>query len=111
MLALSLEEMEKRARRFLSRLRRQLKHESLRFEIIEGESAIGGGAAPTTHLRTALIALHHNSLSPDALDQALRRSAPPIIARIVEDNVLLDLRTVAGEEEDELLRVLVALTA
>jgi L-seryl-tRNA(Ser) seleniumtransferase len=111
MLALSHEAMEKRARRFLSRLRRQIKHEHLSFEIIEGESAIGGGAAPTTHLRTALIALHHNSLSPDALDQVLRHSATPVIARIAEDNVLLDLRTIAEDEEHELLNALVAITA
>ncbi|HEY0323610.1 MAG TPA: L-seryl-tRNA(Sec) selenium transferase [Pyrinomonadaceae bacterium] len=109
MLALTHAEVEKRARRFLSRLRRQLKHEHLSFEIVEGESAIGGGAAPTTHLRTALIALKHNSLSPDALDHQLRRSTPPVIARIAEDNVLLDLRTVDEDEEDELLKSLVSL--
>lgn len=111
MLALKHEEMEKRARRFLSSLRRQLKHESLSFEIIEGESAIGGGAAPTTHLRTALIVLHHNSLSPDALDHALRHSATPVIARIADDNLLLDLRTVAADEEDTLMNALIAITA
>jgi L-seryl-tRNA(Ser) seleniumtransferase len=109
MLSLTCEEVEKRARQFLSRLREQLKQDSLRFELIEGESAIGGGAAPTARLRTALIALNHDSLSPDALDHALRRNAPPVIARIAEDNVLIDLRTVAPDEEDELLNALVHL--
>lgn len=111
MLARTYEEIERRARRFLSRLRRQLKHESLRLEIVEGESAIGGGAAPTTHLSTALIALKHSSLSPDELDGHLRRTTPPVIARIAEDNVLLDLRTVALDEEDELLKAILSLPA
>jgi L-seryl-tRNA(Ser) seleniumtransferase len=110
-LALKPEELEERARAFLSRLREQLNHESLSLKIVEGESAIGGGAAPTAHLRTFLIALRHDSLSPDALDAALRRTKPPVIARIAEDNVLLDLRTVAPDEEDALASALASLPA
>jgi seryl-tRNA(Sec) selenium transferase len=40
---------------------------------------------------------------------ALRRTTPPVIARILEDHLLLDLRTVAHHEEEELLQALVAL--
>jgi L-seryl-tRNA(Ser) seleniumtransferase len=111
MLSLKREELSKRNRRFLSKLRKQLESESLSFEMVEGESAVGGGAAPATHLGTILIALTHNSLSPDALDSALRRNTPPVIARISEDRVLLDLRTVAEDEEEELLNALVSLHA
>ncbi|MBD0373247.1 MAG: L-seryl-tRNA(Sec) selenium transferase [Pyrinomonadaceae bacterium] len=110
-LSITREELKPRLRRFLSALRRKLEHESLSFEIVEGESAIGGGAAPITRLETLLIALKHSSLSPDALDRALRRSTPPVVARIAEDNVLLDLRTVAEDEEAELLDALIALPA
>jgi L-seryl-tRNA(Ser) seleniumtransferase len=110
MLSLTREEVAERARRLLSRLREQLKQDSLRFELIEGESAVGGGAAPTARLSTALIALSHDSVSPDALDRNLRRSAPPVIARIAEDRVVIDLRTVAPDEEEELLNALVRLS-
>lgn len=110
-LSLTAEELERRARRFLSRLRKKLRHEQLRFEIVEGESAIGGGAAPTARLITSLIALRHGSLSPDALGQALRSGSPAVVARIAEDNVLLDLRTVAEDEEEELLASLISLPA
>jgi len=79
-------------------------------EIIEGESAVGGGAAPMTQPATVLIALCHDSLSASALDEALRRSHPPVIARVVADRVVLDLRTVAEDEEDELLAALAALS-
>ena len=109
MLALTKEESEERARRFLSRLNEFVKHDSLSSGLVEGESAVGGGAAPTARLRTSLVALKHSSLSPDALGHALRRMEPPVIARIAEDKVLLDLRTVAPDEEDELLKALAAL--
>jgi L-seryl-tRNA(Ser) seleniumtransferase len=79
--------------------------------MVEGESAMGGGAAPTARLGTSLIALRHDSLSPSALGQYLRRNSPPVVARIAEDNVLLDLRTVNHDEEEELLSALASLPA
>jgi L-seryl-tRNA(Ser) seleniumtransferase len=110
MLALKQSEIEERARAFLSSLRERVNSDVLRCEITPGESAIGGGSAPTTHPRTALIALRHESLSAVVLEEALRRSSPPVIARIAEGKVLLDLRTVAQEEEPELLSALAALS-
>ena len=110
MLAMTKEETERRARVFLKRLKK-LNPTALRFEIAEGVSAIGGGSAPTTHPRTALVALTHTKLSADEIEERLRASTPPVIARIAYDRVLLDLRTVAEEEEGELLNALAALPA
>ena len=109
MLALTREEIEERARRFVSKMNAEQDGQSLQLEIMEGQSAVGGGAAPTTHPATALIALRHDSLSPSAIDDALRRSHPPVIARILADRVVLDLRTVAEDEEAELFEVLASL--
>jgi L-seryl-tRNA(Ser) seleniumtransferase len=109
MLALNLEEIERRARNLLSKLAERVSATALHCELIEGTSAIGGGSAPTTHPRTVLIALTHASLSATALDERLRAAVPPVIARIVEDKVLLDLRTVAEDEEALLLASLSAL--
>jgi len=109
MIAMSYEEIEQRARAFLSRWQERSVTKALLFEITEGASAVGGGAAPTTHPRTALISLTHTHLSPDALEQALRLSTPPVIARISEGRVLLDLRTVVLDEEADLLDALAAL--
>ena len=111
MLALTTDEIRQRARAFISKLKKQSPKSSFRSEIIAGESAIGGGSAPTTHPPTALIALTHETLSADALDEHLRRSQPPVIARIREGRVVLDLRTVAVDEETELLAALIALPA
>lgn len=111
MLALTTDAIKNRAQSFVSKLRAQASTPALRFEIIEGESAIGGGSAPTTHPPTALISLAHETLPADALERALRQSSPPVITRIAEGKVLLDLRTVAEDEETDLLAVLAALAS
>ncbi|MEX2270487.1 MAG: L-seryl-tRNA(Sec) selenium transferase [Vicinamibacterales bacterium] len=75
-------------------------------EIIEGQSAIGGGSAPDVELPTSLIALTHKTLSATALEAALRASPTPVIARIQDGRVLLDLRTVGPDEDAVLMEVL-----
>jgi L-seryl-tRNA(Ser) seleniumtransferase len=109
MLATTAEEIGRRARAFVSKL--QKRSSTLRAEIIAGQSAIGGGSAPAVHPATSLIALTHATLSPDALDKALRLAQSPVIARISTDKVLLDLRTVAADEEAELLDALSSISA
>ena len=111
MLSMKRDEVERRARAFAEQLRSRLDGDALGVEIIEGESAVGGGSAPTTHPPTALLALTHARLSASALDAKLRLNSPPVVARILEDRLLLDLRTVAEAEEDELLDALSALSA
>jgi L-seryl-tRNA(Ser) seleniumtransferase len=109
MLALTPALIEERAYRFLDQWRERSSNALLRCEIVEGESAVGGGSAPTTHPPTALIALAHEILSADKLEETLRLSSPPVIARIAADKVLLDLRTVAEDEEPQLLNALASL--
>lgn len=109
MLAMSPIHLEERTRNFLAQLTRNRSSDTLQLEIREGRSAIGGGAAPTTHPTTTLIALSHSAFGVDALESALRNSSPPVIARIAEDKVLLDLRTVMEDEEAALLAILAAL--
>jgi L-seryl-tRNA(Ser) seleniumtransferase len=81
----------------------------LQIEIVDGESVIGGGAAPSSVLPTRLLALICDSLSADQLAVRLRASDPPIIARVEDGRVLLDLRTVFPEQDTALSSVLTAL--
>jgi L-seryl-tRNA(Ser) seleniumtransferase len=62
-------------------------------EIVEGQSVIGGGSTPRQSLPTWLIAL------PESLEAKLRANDPPIVGRIEDGRLLLDLRTVFPEEE------------
>ncbi|HWS87899.1 MAG TPA: L-seryl-tRNA(Sec) selenium transferase [Pyrinomonadaceae bacterium] len=110
MLSATRAEVEERARAFAERLRSRLDPGTLNSDIIDGDSAVGGGSAPTTHPPTALVALTHPALSADALDQSLRRQTPPVVARILEDRLVLDLRTVSESEEGELLETLARLS-
>ncbi len=82
-------------------LRAQLSSSAhLKTEVIPGESLIGGGSAPTSALPTFLLAVTAQSLSADELATRLRHHHPPIVSRVEENRVLLDLRTVFGPAEE-----------
>ena len=69
-------------------------------ELIEGYSEVGGGSFPEATLPTWLVRLTSDSLSPDVLIERLRSGDPPIIARIENNHVVLDPRTILpGQEE------------
>jgi L-seryl-tRNA(Ser) seleniumtransferase len=105
MMRLSAEEIGARADRIVGSLKKSAP--KLRTEIIAGESVIGGGAAPGSNLPTKLVALSLENLSASEFATRLRQSDPPIIARVEEGRVLLDLRTVFPEQEQTILSALV----
>lgn len=102
MLSCSKESLATRAQRLLT----QLQTSALDIQLVEGESAIGGGAGPTANLPTILISLSRDSSSAQELENSLRRSTPPIIGRISDNKVLLDLRTVFEDQDEQLCRTL-----
>jgi len=108
MIAAAGEEVERRARDFAGRLRSLPEAKGFKVEVVPGRSAVGGGSAPTSQPPTSLVALEHEGLSADSLDAALRGSRPPVVARILDGRLVLDLRTVADGEESELLAALAA---
>jgi L-seryl-tRNA(Ser) seleniumtransferase len=103
MLSLSATEIEQRARALIEQASPT---NQLKLTLEPGESAIGGGAAPTSHLPTMLIALTDPQLSAAEIEQQLRNSSPAVIARISEAKVLLDLRTIFPEDLPSLVAVL-----
>jgi L-seryl-tRNA(Ser) seleniumtransferase len=70
-----------------------------RAEIVAGASAIGGGSAPGIELPTWLVAIAREDFTAHNLEDQLRRLTPPIVARIEDDRVVLDLRTIAPDED------------
>ena len=73
-------------------------------EVIQGQSTVGGGSLPEETLPTFLLALR--APHADRLLARLRSLQPPVIARVEEDQVLFDPRTVLIEEEEHLPRSL-----
>ena len=71
----------------------------IKVEIVDGESVIGGGAAPSSVLPTCLLAVTCADFSADELATRLRQSDLPIIARVDDGRVLLDLRTVFPDQD------------
>jgi len=70
------------------------------------KSVVGGGSAPETYMPSWGIALEVPHLTAFQIEEQLRRSNPPVIARVEEDRVILDFRTISNEEEEQLLRIL-----
>jgi L-seryl-tRNA(Ser) seleniumtransferase len=102
MLSLTTEEIRQRAQTIVD----GLSASATRFELLEDESALGGGAGPTSTFPTTVIAITHSDRSAQDLEHQLRTSSPPIIGRISEGKVLLDLRTVFEDQLPDLLRIL-----
>jgi L-seryl-tRNA(Ser) seleniumtransferase len=100
MIRLPAEEIERRAEAFADRLRPELPKDS-KLEIVGGFSVIGGGSTPDQSLTTRLIAVSSRRHSATQLETRLRRPADglPVIARIEDDRLVLDLRTVFPEQE------------
>jgi L-seryl-tRNA(Ser) seleniumtransferase len=89
--------MAQMARRLLSGLRR-LNLAGFTFSLQKGVSLAGGGSLPTQEIPTVLISVRSESLPVNKIEERLRQLDVPIIARIVDDALLLDLRTIAEEE-------------
>jgi len=98
MISTSPEELRARSERFAQKL------QGLRVEVIEGSSLIGGGSTPAQPLPTWLIAIDCTDVVE--AEKRCRTADPPVIARIGDGRLLLDLRTVFPEEEAELARAI-----
>jgi L-seryl-tRNA(Ser) seleniumtransferase len=108
MMRLSKADVEKRAAAIMENA--SLALAQLQIEVINGESVIGGGAAPSAVLPTRLLAVTCHGLSADEISVRLRASDPPIVARVEDGRVLLDLRTVFPEQDQDVMAGLQKLT-
>ncbi len=103
MLTLTREALDRRARAMAERL---AEVPGLRAAVLDGSSTIGGGSAPGSALPTRLVAIEAEGLSASTLDARLRAADPPVVARVQNDRVVLDPRTLTDAEDIEVTRVL-----
>jgi L-seryl-tRNA(Ser) seleniumtransferase len=102
MMRLSREEIGTRSQAIAEKI----KSPRLSIDLLDGESVIGGGAAPSALLPTRLLAVTCEGLSADELSARLRASDPPVIARVEEGRVLLDLRTVFPAQDEAVVQAI-----
>jgi L-seryl-tRNA(Ser) seleniumtransferase len=96
--------LKRRAASLARRLKKVLPGDEI--EVIPGVSRAGGGSLPLVELPTFLVAIKPHRISAGALAEMLRRGEPPVIARISQDCLCLDLRTVPESREKCLLEAL-----
>jgi len=105
MLSMTPEAIAQRVRRLRRRLPAAVQA-AYQPRVIDGSSAVGGGALPLAQLPTRLLALRPTFCSVTELERRLRCRHPAIIGRIAQDQYLLDLRTVLDRELPEIATAL-----
>ena len=91
------ETIKKRAKRILSSLRKSIP-DSAELNIVPDQSRAGGGSLPEADFPTFAVSIKPLSFSVNELEKRLRLGSPPVIARIKEDMILIDARTVQDRE-------------
>jgi L-seryl-tRNA(Ser) seleniumtransferase len=110
MIRMSVEDIKRRAQNFLRELTPELPLGEVELEITDGKSLAGGGSTPAQSLPTKLIRIASARYSAAQLEQRLRRAPAgfSVIARVEDDRLILDLRTVFAEQEPALLKTIAA---
>jgi L-seryl-tRNA(Ser) seleniumtransferase len=110
MIRTSAQEIKRRAENFLRELRPELPLDEIEVEIVDGASLAGGGSTPTQSLPTQIIRIASARYSAAQLEERLRRAPTGIsvIARVEDDRLVVDLRTVFPEQETLLAASLAA---
>ncbi|MBC2579270.1 L-seryl-tRNA(Sec) selenium transferase [Clostridium sp. DJ247] len=92
------EEHKKRAQRLKRTLQNKVK--GFNFEIQEDYSMVGGGSMPVEKIPTYVIKVQCEKLSPQDLEKKLRKNTIPIIIRIADNAINIDLRTILDKDFD-----------
>jgi L-seryl-tRNA(Ser) seleniumtransferase len=108
MIRMTPQELKRRADNFIRELRPELPLDEVEIEVADGASLAGGGSTPSQTLPTKVIRIASARYSATKLEQRLRRAPAgvSVIARVEEDRLILDLRTVFSEQEPLLIKTL-----
>ena len=90
-------DVKKRARKLIRKLKRA-NIPDLTCEMRESKAAAGGGSLPTQDIPTIVVAVKSEKMTASRMEAKLRQMPVPVIVRVDEDEILLDLRTVAEDE-------------
>lgn len=108
MLSMPAAELKTRAEAFAARLRTL---PGIKIAVQDDLAFAGGGSLPEIALPTTVIAIQADDLSESAFASRLRVGSRPVMARLQDRKVLIDLRTVLDGQESELLEAIRAATS
>lgn len=110
MIRMTPQELKRRAENFIRELRPELPLDEVEIEVVDGSSLAGGGSTPAQSLPSKVIRIASVRYSAAKLEQRLRRAPAgvSVIARVEEDRLILDLRTVFPDQEPLLVKTLSA---
>jgi L-seryl-tRNA(Ser) seleniumtransferase len=94
------EELKERANKIAKRLKAKINN--ARFMVISDSSRAGGGALPEVDLPTYAVSIKSDKISINEIEERLRKGTPPVIARIKEDSLIIDVRTIRDGDLDGL---------
>jgi len=103
MIATPVEELASRANTLCARLSGAA---ALRVSVEASDAAIGGGSTPGITVESRALVVAVTGRSAHDLAAALRANQPPVIGRVADDTLWLDLRTVLPEQDDALAAAL-----
>jgi L-seryl-tRNA(Ser) seleniumtransferase len=110
MIRASAESIRKRSAAFVNSLAGNVDGLGARIEVVEGNSLVGGGSTPAQSLPTFVLRVSSTRCSASQLESRLRAApgSTPVLARIEDDRLILELRTVFPEQEAALAEALIA---
>ncbi len=102
MILMPKEEVKKKC--ILLKRKLQSKTQEFKFYIDKGESMVGGGSMPTEKIETYVVKVTSEKFSPEDMERKLRLGETPLIARVYNDELVLDGRTLFKEDFDEIVQ-------
>lgn len=105
MLAATLKDLYPRAKKLLDMLN-ELSLPHVEFNLVETVSRVGGGALPTAELPSCTVEIIPKNMEVSELASRLRKGNPAVIGRIQDDRLLLDIRTVQENEDEQLFKAI-----
>lgn len=106
MIATPLDELERKAGLLYQKMIDANMTDDLEIKVIDCESQIGGGSLPLERMDSKAIAIKPKNISTPEYEKAMRMVNTPIVARVTNDEVILDVRTLDEEQFDEIVDLL-----
>lgn len=100
------EEIQSRAKRLEKGLKKFLKEADV--QVIQDSSKAGGGSLPDTEFPTYAVSVKPFRMNTHILESRLRQGSRPVIARIKDDSLILDARTIGDDEIEIVVKTIAA---